>query len=390
MDTSQVLSLLLLILFISNASSFDISRELVDEETHKDNSNSTTKQESPLLNPKPSGDGKSNVTSSEPTLPTSNSTNPNPKEPDSVSPPPPLLPGIERNDTKVLNTTELISPPPPPANLTDSQDSGKLPAKMAPPPKSLESGKNGTEPGKESPPLAKDPDKAKDDKGSSESASVETCIGKSNICRTENSLVACTLSIDKGSANWLILVQNDGEKSLKAKIVLPVNSLQELTLPKHHSQRINISISGDTNKIILDGGKGECALHMYPSEENTLPFHFPSYEKLVTPINGAYFLIVSVVIFGGIWAFCLCRKNRRAGTGVPYRELELSGGPGLENESVVHDVETADWDEGWDDDWDENNAVKSPGGAAKSVSISANGLTARAPNRDGWDHDWDD
>lgn len=75
---------------------------------------------------------------------------------------------------------------------------------------------------------------------------------------------------------------------------------------------------------------------------------------------------------------------------MPYRELELSGGPGLENESVVHDVETADWDEGWDDDWDENNAVKSPGGAAKSVSISVNGLTARAPNRDGWDHDWDD
>lgn len=75
---------------------------------------------------------------------------------------------------------------------------------------------------------------------------------------------------------------------------------------------------------------------------------------------------------------------------MPYRELELSGGSGLENESVVHDVETADWDEGWDDDWDENNAVKSPGGAANSVSISANGLTARAPSRDGWDHDWDD
>ncbi|VYS60082.1 unnamed protein product [Arabidopsis thaliana] len=390
MDRSSVLTLLLLILFISNASSFDRFRELVDEEALKDNSNSTTKQESPLINPKPIGDGKSNVTPSEPTLPTSNSTNPNPKEPDSVSPPPPLIPVNEKNDTKVLNTTERISPPPPPANLTDSQDSGKLPANMAPPPKSLESGKNETEPGKESPPLAKDPAKGKDDKGSSESASVDTCVGKSNICRTENSLVACTLSIDKGAANWLILVQNEGETSLKAKIVLPVNALQELTLPKHQSQKVIISISGDTNKIILDTGKGQCALHMYPSEESTLPFHFPSYEKLVTPINGAYFLIVSVIIFGGIWAFCLCRKNRRAGSGVPYRELELSGGPGLENESGVHDVETADWDEGWDDDWDENNAVKSPGSAAKSVSISANGLTARAPNRDGWDHDWDD
>jgi len=44
MDRSSVLTLLLLILFISNASSFDRFRELVDEETQKDNSNSTTKQ----------------------------------------------------------------------------------------------------------------------------------------------------------------------------------------------------------------------------------------------------------------------------------------------------------------------------------------------------------
>jgi hypothetical protein len=202
--------------------------------------------------------------------------------------------------------------------------------------------------------------------------------------------VACTLSIEKDPSKWLILVQNEGEESLKAKIVPPVNSLPELTLPKHQSQRVNISINGDTNKIILDAGKGECVLHMYVPEANTLSIHLPSYEKLVTPINGAYFLIVSVVIFGGVWGLCLCRKNRRAGSGVPYRELELSGGSGLGGESVVHDVETADWDEGWDDDWDENNAVKSPGGAANSVSISANGLTARAPNQDGWDHDWDD
>ncbi|CAN6988832.1 unnamed protein product [Brassica rapa subsp. trilocularis] len=65
--------------------------------------------------------------------------------------------------------------------------------------------------------------------------------------------------------------------------------------------------------------------------------HLPSYEKLVTPINAR----------------------------------ELSGGSGLESESVVvHDVEITYWDEGWDDDWDDKNAVKSPGGAA-------NGLTAR-------------
>ncbi|CAH2064380.1 unnamed protein product [Thlaspi arvense] len=368
MDRSWVLSLLLLILFVSKASSSGKSRELVDEETPKDSSNSTTHQSPPLPDSTPIGDGKPNVTSSEPSLPTSNSTNPTP---DSVSPPPPQLqPESEKNVTKVSNRTEPISPPP--ANQTDSQDNGKLPAaKMAPPPKS--------------PPPGKDPEKVNGVKGSS-----ETCAGNSNICSTDNSLVACTLSIEKDTSKWLILVQNEGEESLKAKIVLPVNTLPELALPKHHSQRVNISISGDTNKIILDAGKGQCVLHMYPPKENTLSIHLPSYEKLVTPINGAYFLIVSVVVFGGAWGFCLCRKNRRAGNGVPYRELELSGGSGLEGEPVVHDVETADWDEGWDDDWDENNAVKSPGGAANSVSISANGLTARAPSRDGWDHDWDD
>lgn len=374
------LLLLLLILFFSKAS----SRGLADEQPPKDSSNSTTTQSPPL--PPNVGDGKSNATSS---LPASNSTSPDPKEPDSASPPPPPPPPPpqqlqaegEKNVTVVSNTTEAVSPPP--ANQTESVDKGKLPEKMAPPPKSQESGEKGN------PPPGKDPEKVDDAKGSSESVIVETCAGKSKICRTENSLVACTLSIEKDSSKWSILVQNEGVESLKAKIVLPVSSSPDLTLPKHQSQRVNISISVDTNKIILDAGKGECVLHMYPPKENTLSIHLPSYEKLVTPINGAYFLIVSVVIFGGAWGFCLCRKNRRADdNGVPYRELELSGGgTGLES---VHDVETADWDEGWDDDWDENNAVKSPGGAANSARISANGLTARASNRDGWDNDWDD
>ncbi|CAH8315640.1 unnamed protein product [Eruca vesicaria subsp. sativa] len=382
MDRSWVLSLLLLlILFVSNASS---SRGLVDEQPPKVDSNSTVTQSPPLPNVTPIGDVKANATSS---LPTTNSTSPDPKELDSASPPPPPPPPPqlqaegEKNVPVVSNATEAISPPP--ANQTESQDNGKLPAKLEPPPKSP-NGKVG-ETGNPPPPK-EDPEKVDDSKGSSESAVTETCTGKSNICTTENSLVACTLSIDKDSSKWWILVQNEGEEPLIAKIVLPVNSSPYLTLTKHQSQRVNISISGDTNKIILDAGLGECVLHMYSPEEKTLSIHLPSYEKLVTPINGAYFLIVSVIIFGGAWGLCLCRKNRRADNGVPYRELEMSGGPGVES---VHDVETADWDEGWDDDWDENNAVKSPGGAANSARISANGLTARASNRDGWE-DWDD
>lgn len=150
-------------------------------------------QKFPLPNSSPIGE-KSNVSSSEPSLPTNDSTKPNPKEPESVNPPPATVLDEKNGTTKVVNTTEPISPPP--ANQTNSQDNGKLPAKMAPPPPN--SGKNETEPDRGSTPLAKDTDKVNDTKGSSEFDSAETCAGNSKICRTENLLVACTLSIEKG------------------------------------------------------------------------------------------------------------------------------------------------------------------------------------------------
>lgn len=42
------------------------------------------------------------------------------------------------------------------------------------------------------------------------------------------------------SSKWSILVQNEGEESLKAKIVLPVRSSPDLTLQKHQSQRVSV------------------------------------------------------------------------------------------------------------------------------------------------------
>ena len=119
--------------------------------------------------------------------------------------------------------------------------------------------------------------------------------------------------------------------------------------------------------------------------ERNFFLNLPSYDKLVTPVNGAYFLIVTVVIFGGSWACCIFRKRRRH-DGIPYQELEM----GLPESMAATEVETAEgWDQGWDDDWDENKAVKSPVGRHVS-NISANGLTARSSNRDGWENDWDD
>ncbi|XP_010529209.1 PREDICTED: uncharacterized protein LOC104806162 [Tarenaya hassleriana] len=402
MDRNGVSLLLISILFLSHGSLFGDSRVLVDEQAPKDNSTSIQNSPSPrplpdadsLSNPRPIGDEKSNnVKPKESHTPNSNSSSSDPNEShrlDFASPPPQIQPG---DDKKVSNRTEQTITPP--TNQTDSKDSEKRsdkkteplspPPSAPPPPKSPESGKNGEGSISGSPPPEKVPHEANS----------ETCNGISNICRDDKSLVACTLSFQRDSAKWSILVQNEGEESLKAKIVLPgsvKNPLRELTVQKHQSQRVNVSISGDTNKIVLDAGHGECVLHTDPlaqSGESTMFIHLPSYEKLVTPINGAYFLIFSVLVFGGTWACCSFCKKRRAGGGVPYQELEMSGGSGLEAQSGGHDVETADWDESWDDDWDEGNAVKSPGGA-RNLSISGNGLTARGSNRDGWENDWDD
>lgn len=151
--------------------------------------------------------------------------------------------------------------------------------------------------------------------------------------------------------------------------------------------QINISSAISENiELVLNAGNGVCVLHLNPLlSEGNFFLNLPSYEKLVTPINGAYFLIVTVVIFGGSWACCMFRKRRRH-DGIAYQELEM----GLPESMAATEIESAEgWDQGWDDDWDENNAVKSPAGR-HVANISANGLTARSSNRDGWENDWDD
>ena len=151
--------------------------------------------------------------------------------------------------------------------------------------------------------------------------------------------------------------------------------------------QINISLTVSKNsELVLSAGNGDCVLPLNrPVSEGNFFLNLPSYDELVTPVNGAYFLIVTVVIFGGSWACCMFR-NRRRHDGIPYQELEM----GLPESMAATEVETAEgWDQGWDDDWDENKAVKSPVGRHVS-NISANGLTARSSNRDGWENDWDD
>lgn len=210
------------------------------------------------------------------------------------------------------------------------------------------------------------------------------CTGMPRRCKDQKSLVACILNYDSEHKKLIVLVQNEGESNLEVDLSAPNPSENDfLKIRKHRTKEINLT-AGTSNEVIFRAGYGDCILHTeLPVSQGNFFLHLPSYEKLVTPINGAYFLIITVLIFGGLWAICLIRKRKRQ-DGIPYQELEMSL-----PESALTNNEAEGWDEGWDDDWDEENAVKSPA-ARLTGSISANGLTSRSPKKDGWENDWDD
>ncbi|KAL5550598.1 hypothetical protein UlMin_000774 [Ulmus minor] len=227
------------------------------------------------------------------------------------------------------------------------------------------------------------------------SVTSESCEGLKS-CNIQKDLVGCIKSFDQGSKELVVLVQNTGESNLTAS--LSAEKIQELKIPRKQSNRISVTLAnGKSANISFNSGKNKCVIpfvppvpevnHFVPPVTNAnFLLRFPTYDKLVTPVNGAYLLIFTALILGGTWACCKFRKRRRQGGGVPYQELEM-GIPELESAT---NVETAEgWDQDWDDDWDEDNAVKSPGGQ-RVGSISANGLTSRAASKDGWEDNWDD
>ncbi|GAB2255252.1 hypothetical protein Droror1_Dr00009030 [Drosera rotundifolia] len=229
--------------------------------------------------------------------------------------------------------------------------------------------------------------KDKADPKAESQADNETCDGSARRCRDSKSLTACIKSVDDESKT-LVLVQNQGDASLKVNITIPSSGENKAyNITEHKSQQINVSLNSSTvgNSVIyLNAGSGDCILKLnfHPVPEDNFFKWLPPYSELLTPMYGAYFLLLAIVIVGGMWACCIFRKRKRRDE-IPYQELEM----GISGSHV--DVETADgWDQGWDDDWDDNKAVRSPG-ARKLGSISANGLTSRSGNKDGWE-EWDE
>ncbi|CAN1134159.1 hypothetical protein LINPERPRIM_LOCUS16263 [Linum perenne] len=306
----------------------------------------------------------------------------------SPSPSPNPVNTTSNNSTTVNNPAkENLVVPIPPDNSTTTP---KLPAnatvekeKVAQPPVTAQGdGKN--DEGKKK----IDTDKSKTVPQQQQLEAGENCTGLPRRCTDQNSLTACFLRFDDASRTFVVLVQNNGEQSLSVELSAPnTQDDASIQIAKHESKKINLQV-GKSEVVSLNAGNGECVLHMDPSlvqSQGNYVFRLPSYDQLLTPVNGAYLLILTVVLFGIMWGCCcLFRKSRVQGE-LPYQELELSA---LNNE-LSNDLETAEgWDEGWDDDWNDDASVKSP--ATHAGSISANGLTARSANRDSWEKNWDD
>ncbi|XP_010683485.2 uncharacterized protein LOC104898153 [Beta vulgaris subsp. vulgaris] len=214
----------------------------------------------------------------------------------------------------------------------------------------------------------------------------ESCDGMERRCRDLKSMVACIKSFDHDSKALVLLIQNKGDSSLKVDLpaAFSGNKQKLMNIPKLQSKQVDLKLADDgnngINEITLNAGNGHCVLHLgTPVSQGNFFQRIPSYSKFMTPIYGAYLILLITFLAGGVWACCWFSK-RKGQSNIPYQELEMSM-----PESAAA-VETAEgWDEVWDDDWDEENAVRSPGGHR----ISANGLTSRNSKKDDWE-DWDD
>ncbi|XP_052175401.1 uncharacterized protein LOC127790147 [Diospyros lotus] len=310
-----------------------------------------------------------------------------------------LIGGVPNDTTSSVSDSPLPSPTPtdkgsksspfekpkgpqlsngsPKANPNASKDEGRGKASASfPTQKQLDNGES--QQGKEE----------SDGKAELHSGSNGSCKGSTVTCTIQNTMTACIQGLESGSKS-VLLVQNEGESTLKVTITNPVslrNVMNDDGISPKKTKTINITPSiGQITKMVLSTGNNTCVLVMgYPSSEGNIFQRLPLYYKQVTPIYGAYLSFLIALIVGGIWVCCKFSKRRQQDA-VPYQELEM----GMPESSSAVNLEAADgWDDGWDDDWDDDKAVKSPGG--RMASISVNGLTARSSNRDGWEKDWDD
>ncbi|XP_050938743.1 uncharacterized protein LOC103496622 isoform X2 [Cucumis melo] len=218
---------------------------------------------------------------------------------------------------------------------------------------------------------------------STDGFTTEKCDSSYKTCHDLKDLSACLLSAEQAEVEQYLLIQNDGETSLKVNVIVSDTKYKEIQVPEHHAKKVNISDFPGNSMIILDAGNGKCIVHVRSLTKNGSIFkQISSYVTHLNLVSGSYLLFSIVFIIGGIWACCKMKTKERHANGIPYQELELAE----HDSSPTNDLEAAEgWDQGWDDDWDESKPAN-----RSSSDMKANGINSKTSDRNGWENDWDD
>ncbi|KAI3748918.1 hypothetical protein L6452_12343 [Arctium lappa] len=218
-----------------------------------------------------------------------------------------------------------------------------------------------------------------------------SCNRASRSCQMKNIAACLTYSQNGTHEDGFLLVQNNHKSPLHVKImILPANNtIKEIDLPSHQMEKIKISVEL-SSAIALNTRDGDCVIHAAaraPAPENHFQ-KYPSYmTTYITPQNGAY-LVILLVIVGGTLTCFKSRIRARHLDGVPYHELEMGNSPALSSLDL-EDSEVENWDQDWDDEWGDEKPVKS-GGENPVMVKQTNGLTTKLPHSDGRRKEWDD
>ncbi|XP_022134448.1 uncharacterized protein LOC111006692 [Momordica charantia] len=215
----------------------------------------------------------------------------------------------------------------------------------------------------------------------------EKCNSSYNTCHDLENMTACLLFAEHAVVEQYLLIQNDGETSMKVNIIISNAKYKEIKIPEHHAKKVNISDVPGNSMITLEAGNGKCMIHVgLLTKSGSILKKISFYLNHLNLVSGSYLLFAIVLIIGGVWACCNMGTKERHADGVPYQELELAE----HDSSPTNDLEAAEgWDQGWDDDWDESKSTNKSSAQMKANG-SSNGLNSKTSDRDGWGNDWDD
>ncbi|KAL7612104.1 hypothetical protein Lser_V15G09098 [Lactuca serriola] len=219
----------------------------------------------------------------------------------------------------------------------------------------------------------------------------QSCNRASRSCQLKNIAACLTYSQSGPDEEIWLYVQNNDKNPLHVKIMILAsnNTIDEIDLPIHQMNKIKISrdIFYSNVAIALNTSVGDCVIHVAaPPPETNYQKYPSSYSIYITPINGAYFVIL-IFIIGGTLTFVKSRiHSSRHNDGVPYHELEMENSKALSSLDMEENG-TGNWDEDWDDDdWGDKKPVKSGGQNPMKVEQ----LNTKLPNSNGRRKEWDD